>query len=127
MQKRVDMNELYEKIKKAMEDKKITINEMIEKTGLKQSTIYHIMKNQENFSNAKLCNVMSILDAVKEEVEDININDNVKISYNEKTGNMSFSISSMNDKDFETLLKFLNEYHPRNPQILKEDENPPQQ
>ena len=121
------MNELYEKIKKAMEDKKITINEMIEKTGLKQSTIYHIMKNKENFSNAKLCNVMAILDAVNEEVEDINLNDNVKISYNEKTGNISFSINSMNDNDFETVIKLLSEYHPRNHQISKKDENPPQQ
>ena len=104
------MNELYNKIKKTIEDKKISINDLIEKTGLKQSTIYHILKNTENFSNAKLCNVMSILDAVKEEVKDVKINDNLQAVYDSSTGEMTFSLKSVNSQDFEMLINLANEY-----------------
>lgn len=123
------MNELYEKVKVEMAKKRISTNDLIEMTGLKQSTIYHIMKNEENFYNAKLANIISILEAINGQEKEIKLNENLKFNYDSLTENISFSLQNVNSQDFEMLIKLVNEFSSKKQQakLDNNDDTQPKQ
>lgn len=58
------MSSILEKIKEMMKEQNITMNDLVKKTGIKQSTLYYIFDNEENFLKTKLENMISIYDCI---------------------------------------------------------------
>ncbi|MDR1906494.1 MAG: helix-turn-helix domain-containing protein [Clostridiales bacterium] len=85
------MNTVIDRIKKAMSEKNITMNVLVEKTNLKRSTLYYILEDEENIKKTKIETLFAIASALDVSIDYIMYGDNIK----NETNNYSMDENNM--------------------------------
>lgn len=62
---------MIDKIKALMDENKIEMSDLIEKTNIKRSTLYYLLDSEENFKNAKFDSILKISKALNVSVDQL--------------------------------------------------------
>lgn len=75
---------MIDKIKALMDENKIEMNDLIEKTNIKRSTLYYLLDSEENLKNAKFDSILKISKALNVTVDCLLQSDKLTASMQDK-------------------------------------------